>query len=270
MLEYLYSCSHTLSLPTSQTVSLSFSLLCLELFPHILNGCLPNQAFTAGNFRTPHCVRRRSAPFLAQRCAAPGGLELAKERGGGSNLGSVPALQLGKSLPFPFFFFKQQKKAKKPLRKRRRRRQCFSQHFFLILAWEDNQIINFDYVYVLLFTPKSEKQLLSHSAYSFFPSFALAFCGSPGQISSSWGPSACIPPLCFFSYLWVVVGQRLNGNNICCTLLPSWSYSPLTTSLIFSPQSGFGHFLLLVQCGVLWSWAVVKAIPVPSVGRRRP
>lgn len=25
---------------------------------HVFNGCLPNQAFTAGNFSTPHSVRR--------------------------------------------------------------------------------------------------------------------------------------------------------------------------------------------------------------------
>lgn len=50
------------------------------------------------------------------------------------------------------------------------------------------------------------------------------------------------PP--FHSQNSAVVEQRLNRNNICCTLPPSWSYSPLTTSLIFSCMQG-----LVISCG---------------------
>ncbi len=51
-----------------------------------------------------------------------------------------------------------------------------------------------------------------------------------------------LPP--FHSQNSAVVEQRLNRNNICCTLPPSWSYSPLTTSLIFSCMQG-----LVISCG---------------------
>lgn len=38
----------------------------LSLFLTHFNGYLPNHIFIAGNFRTPHCVSWRSAPFLAR------------------------------------------------------------------------------------------------------------------------------------------------------------------------------------------------------------
>lgn len=48
----------------------------------------------------------------------------------------------------------------------------------------------------------------------------------------------------FHSKNSAVVEQWLNRNNVCCTLPPSWSYSPLTTSLIFSCVQG-----LVISCG---------------------
>lgn len=162
LLFYLYSPSHTHFL--SLTLSFSLSLSCLELFPHIFNGCLPNQAFTAGNFRTPHRVRRRRAPFLAQLCTAPGSVELAKERGGGSDLGSVPTLQLGKSFPFPFF---NNRKGEEATQKKKKKTQTVLVSVFLnsCLRIElDNQFWICAFLVLFCF-------ILSCclTAYSFFP-----------------------------------------------------------------------------------------------------
>lgn len=84
--------------PPSRTSSLSHAAVPGPLALYVFNGCLPNQAFTAGNFSAPHCVRRRRAPFLAGLSAVPGCLVLAREKGRwggwGCGVGPVPTLQL--------------------------------------------------------------------------------------------------------------------------------------------------------------------------------
>ncbi len=89
--------------PPSRTSSLLHAAMPGALALHIFNGCLPNQAFTAGNFSAPHCVRRRRAPFLAGLSTVPGCLVLAREEGRwggwGCGVGPVPTLQLCSFFP---------------------------------------------------------------------------------------------------------------------------------------------------------------------------
>lgn len=89
-----FSSSH----PPSRASALSHAAVPGALALHVFNGCLPNQAFTAGNFSAPHCVRRRRAPFLAGLSTVPGCLALAREEGRwggwGCGVGPVPTLQL--------------------------------------------------------------------------------------------------------------------------------------------------------------------------------
>lgn len=239
---------------------------------HVFNGCLPNQAFTAGNFSTPHSVRREElhswlgwAPCqAASRLPGRKGGEGEGERGAGSGVVVWVPCQHYSSAVFSSLTIVS---VTKPLRKRKKRQNSRSkQTLFSALQCKVAfiraaalQVLRFYSVFSCVNVSKvvfssfcSFRPSSFHSPFLFlivcfvrFPALYVRPFFSPFSIPSCSPLSFlfCCPPQ-FHSKNSAVVEQWLNRNNICCTLPPSWSYSLLTTRLIFSRMQG-----LVISCG---------------------
>lgn len=254
--------------PPSRASSLSRTLPCLALFLY---------TFLMGVFPIRLLLQEISAHHIAwgdeelhswlgsAPCQAASRLPGRKggEGEGGCGVGPVPALQLCS------FFSSSLTIASmtKPLRKRKRQNSRSEQTLFSALQCKVAficttalQVLRFYSVFSCVNVSEAVFFFRLLVSALFFPlPFLIShslFCQISSSLCEAFLFTLLYPIMQPLSFLFcrfffpfhsknsAVVEQWLNRNNICCTLPPSWSYSPLTTSLIFSCVQG-----LVISCG---------------------